>query len=108
MKKLAVIVAALSLSACGTLIPASATVAVAQGDTTLDATYNVAAQAYIAALPTMPANIKATVQPLLVKAYPYVVAADKAEALGDAAGVAAQTGAAMTLISQARVALGAN
>ncbi len=107
MKRLAILAACFALGACQTpsLIPPTATVAVAEAGTTLDALYNVTAQAYVSQLPTMPANVKATVKPLLVKAYGYVQAADQAQVLGDATSVAAQAQAAMALIAQAKAAL---
>jgi hypothetical protein len=104
--KLVALLAAGALTACASIIPPTGTVVVAQGDTSLDAAYNVAAQAYLAEEGSMPSDQKATVKLLLTKAYPYLVAADKAEALGDATTVTAQAGAAMALISQAKVALG--
>jgi hypothetical protein len=96
------------LAGCTTvpLIPPSATTTGAQADASLDALYNVAATAYEQQLPTMSSSVKATVKPLLVKAYPLVVAADKAEALGDATTLAAQISAATALIVQAKTALG--
>jgi hypothetical protein len=108
MKIPAAVALALMLTACKTpsLIPPSETVIVAQAGTSVDAAYNVAAQAYLAALPTMPAATKATVKPLLVKAYGFVQAADAAEKLGDATTVAAQAGNAMALIAQIKSALG--
>lgn len=100
--------AALALAGCATnpIVPPAASVTVAEAGTTLDASYNVAAQAYLSELPTMSASLKATVKPLLVQAYAYVVAADQAEALGNATTVAAQAADAMALIAQAKTALG--
>jgi hypothetical protein len=104
---IAILAACLALAACQTpsLIPPTATVAVAQGDASVDLAYNVVAQAYIAALPSMPASTKATVKPLLVKAYAAVQAADNAEKLGDATTLAAQVQSAETLIAEAKAAL---
>lgn len=95
--------ACLALTACGSLIPAKATVAVAQGDTSLDLAYNAVAQVYLAALPSMTPALKAQVKPVLVKAYAAVQAADNAEKLGDAAGLAAQAQAAELLITEAKL-----
>jgi hypothetical protein len=108
MKRLLILAGCLSLAACQTpsLIPPTATVAVAEAGTTLDAAYNVAAQAYVSQLPTMSASVKATVKPLLVKAYGYVQAADQGQVLGNATTVTAQAQAAMDLIAQAKAALG--
>ena len=108
MKIIAAFAVAFALTACAVnpIIPPVAAVPVAQLGTSIDLAYNVAAKAYISQLPTMPANVKATVKPLLVKAYPFVVASDKAQALGDAATVEVQAQAAMALIAQAKIALG--
>jgi hypothetical protein len=89
--------AVLCLAACNTT---STQVAIAQGDTTIDAAYNTAAQAYLAAVPNMPAATKAEVKPLLVQAYAYVQAADAAAKVGDAATESAQAAQASALISQ--------
>lgn len=97
--------ALLALAGCASpsLIPASLTLPVAQADTSLDAIYNVTATAYLQSTNT---SAKAIAKPYLVKAYPFVVAADKAEALGDATTVAAQAADAMALIVEAKTALG--
>jgi hypothetical protein len=108
MKRLLLIgAAALSLTACAT--PNSAAndaIDIAQGDTTVDALYNVAATAYMNQLPTMPAATKAVVKPLLVQALPWVQKADAAATLGNAATVAADAAEATALITQAKTALG--
>jgi hypothetical protein len=106
MKHLALL-ACVALAACQTpaLIPPSATVGVAEAGTSVDLAYNAVAQVYIAALPSMPAATKATVKPLLVKAYAAVKAADNAQALGDATTLEAQVQSAESLIAQAKAAL---
>jgi hypothetical protein len=90
--------AALSLAACAS--GTSTTLAIAEGDTSVDVAYNGAAQAYLAALPTMSASTKATVKPLLVKAYAAVQLADAAAAKGDSATVSAQLTAVTALAAQ--------
>lgn len=89
------------------LLHGSTQVVVAQGETTLDLAYNVAAKAYLAQLPTMAPATKAKVKPILVKAHQLVKAADQAEAVGNAAGLADQIGQATQLIAQAKSLLGA-
>jgi hypothetical protein len=105
--RLLILAGCLSLAACQTpsLIPPNATIPIAQGDASVDLAYNVVAQAYLAALPTMPASTKAIAKPLLVKAYAAVQAADNAERLGDATTLAAQVQSAEALIVQAKAAL---
>lgn len=100
---LAGLVLAAALCGCKTVDP---TLAVAQGVTSLDAAYNVAAKAYLTQAPTMPADVKATIKPLLQQALPYVQAADRAEKIGDAVALSAASASAMSLIAQADAALG--
>ena len=106
MNRLAILAGCLALAACQTpaLIPQNATVAVAQGDASVDLAYNAVAQAYLTAAPNLPAATKAQVKPLLAKAYVAVQAADTAERLGDATTLAAQVQSAETLLAQAKAA----
>lgn len=104
---LSVLAAGAVLAACATtpsLTPATLTVA--QGVTSLDLAYNIAAKAYLKQAPTMPAGVKAKIRPLLQKALPYVQAADQAEKIGDAVAIGAATVSAMILIGQADASLG--
>ena len=102
----AALIGALMLTACATpsVIPPSATVAVAQGDASVDLAYNALAQAYLTAAPSLPAATKATVKALLAQAYAAVQAADNAERLGDATTLAAQVQSAEALLAQAKAA----
>lgn len=98
-----------TLSACKTpaaLIPATDTVIVAEGETSLDLAYNVAAKAYLNQLPTMTPSVKAQVKPLLVKAGGLVQAADAAEVLGNETSMAGQISDALSIIGQAKSLLG--
>lgn len=97
-------------AACTTtpLTPPSAEVAVLQADTALDGLYNVTAQAYLAAGPSLPATLHAQIKGLLQKARPIVQAADHAQALGDAATFQAQYAEATALINQVKALLPAH
>lgn len=108
MRHVAILAACAALGACQTpaLIPTSDTLAVVQGDTSVDLAYNTVAQIYLSALPTMPASTKATVKPILAQAYAAVQAADNAEKLGDATTLTTQVQAAEALIAQAKQDLG--
>lgn len=98
-----------AITACSSLPPVSA---VSTQNTVLDeralwaaeAAYNVPAQAYVRADQdgTLPASVKATVQPLLIKAYAALKAARSAYAIGDAANFNAQIAAAKSLAAQAK------
>ena len=102
------IAASSGLVACANrpLIPASSAVIVAEGETSLDLAYNVAAKAYLRQLPTMDPALKAKVKPLLLKAGGLVQAADGAEVLGNETSMAAQIADAMAIIGQVKSALG--
>jgi hypothetical protein len=91
--------------ATGPLVPPSTQVVVLQTDTTIDAAYNTAAQAYLAAEPSLPAGVKAQTKAVLVQAYGYVQGADTAQRLGDAATFNAQFAEASALISQVKALL---
>lgn len=97
-----VLAAALALSACGTapLTPPAASVPILQADTALDATYNVAAHAYISLEATLTPSVKATVKPLMAQLYTAVSAADTAQRLGDATTMQAQISLAGSLYAQ--------
>lgn len=105
---LAPIACAAMLAGCLTnpLVPPSAQVGVAQGGATIDLAYNVAANAYLKALPTMSATTKAQLKPILAKAYNLVQAADAAETLGQSTAVATDIASATQLINQAKSLLG--
>lgn len=111
MKRLMMIpLACLSLAGCaqlsGLLNPSASTqVVIAQGDASIDEAYNIAAQAYLAALPSMSASTKATVKPLMIKAYAAVQAADAAATAGSSSDLAAKITAATQAINDARAAL---
>lgn len=98
---------ALTLSACATkpLVPPSAEVGLLQGVTTLEASYNVAAQAYLAELPSMSPDQHDQAKSLLVRAYGAVEAAETAQSLGDATTVNTQIALASSLIGQAKALL---
>jgi hypothetical protein len=95
------------LSACATkpLAPPSLQLTLAQGDTSLDAAFNVVAKYYLTHVPTDPA-VKARAKRLLLQALAAVQAADAAETLGRADTVTAQVKAATSLLTQARALLG--
>ncbi|MGI8839743.1 MAG: hypothetical protein ACR2F8_02995 [Caulobacteraceae bacterium] len=84
------------------LVPASDQVAVAQGEGALETTYNIGAQAYLAALPHLSAATKAKTKPEMIRAYQALTAARAAEALGDAATAAAQAQALGDLIAEVK------
>ena len=105
----AALIGALMLTACATpsIIPPSATVAVAEAGTTLDDLYNKAAQIYLATYTVLPATQKTIVKIDFAKAYAAVQLADSAQALGNSTTLAADISAAEALISQAKTDLGA-
>ena len=105
----AALIGALMLTACATpsIIPPSATVAVAEAGTTLDDLYNKAAQIYMATYTILPAAQKAIVKADFAKAYAAVQLADSAQTLGNSTTLAADISAAEALINQAKSDLGA-
>jgi hypothetical protein len=107
MRLAVAVAAALTLSACTTapLLSPSSEVLAVQGDTSLDAAYNAAAQVYLAELPTMPAPTKATLKPMMVRAYALVQAADTGTLLTGETTVAGEITDAETLIAQVKAAL---
>lgn len=99
-------IAALCLVSCSTVsgvaVPSQgAQVAIAQTGLAIDASYNAAAQAYLAVAPSLDKATHDKVKALLVNAYACVVAADAAAKLGDATTLGAQIAAASSLITQA-------
>lgn len=82
------------------ITPPALSVAVLQGDTTLDASYNLAAKAYLSQAPTMPADAKSTVKATLAALYTAVTAADAAQRLGDANTLQAKIADATALYAQ--------
>ena len=103
-------VCALALAGCasisGVAVPSpAAQVSIADAGTGIDATYNAADQAYLAAAPSLSPAVKARVKALMVQAYTYVQAADAAVKLGDATTLQAQIDAATSLIAQAQALL---
>lgn len=92
----------LSVSGCATapITPPSLEVVVLQTDAGLDATYNVAAKAYLAQVGTMSPDTKATIKPVVLALYKATTAADAAQRLGDANTVTAQVAAAGALYAQ--------
>jgi len=109
MRRLAILAGCLALAACQTpsLIPANATVAVAEAGTLVDDLYNKAAQIYMATYTVLPAAQKAIVKADFAKAYAAVQLADSAQTLGNSTTLAADISAAEALISQAKADLGA-
>lgn len=99
---------ALALSACATkpLVPPSATVAVAQGETTLEATYHALAGVYLSRAATMDPALKARLKVLLADGYKATLAAQDAERLGNAADLDTQVRAATALFGQVKTLLG--
>lgn len=98
----AAVCAALALSGCASqpIIPPSASVALLQGDTTLDASYNLAAHAYLRQAATLPPDLKHTIKSTLIAYYFATQAADKAQALGDADTLQAKIADASALYHQ--------
>jgi hypothetical protein len=103
MKRLVIALAlvSLSLGACKSLTPPEAQVAVAKGDYAFEATYNAAAQLYLAEEANLPADVKATAKSVLLQLLDcpqgaagactgYVVTARTAAAAGDATTLATQ------------------
>jgi hypothetical protein len=103
----AAIAASLALVACQTnpITPPSVEVAVLQADTGLDATYNTAAQTYLAVKDSLPADVHAQAKALLIRAYQVVQAADAAQKLGDATTFNQQFAQASALIGQVQALL---
>jgi hypothetical protein len=101
----------LALGGCGLLkavfTPApSVQVSIAQTDAAVDEAYSALAQAYIAALPSMSPQLKATLKPLMAKAWAATSAVDQAATASNASDVSAKAGAAMSAIADAKNALG--
>lgn len=101
MKALALAVA-LTLAACASapIVPPSASVAVLQGDTALDASYHTAADAYLSQAASLDPATKASVKAVFAAFYTAVSAADAAQRLGDANTLAAKTADALALYAQ--------
>ena len=115
MRALLLLASALALGGCTSIgdlatgtnpVPVSAQVVVLQADTTADAAYNVAAQAYLAAAPDMSPTLKAEVKPLVLEAYQYVTAADKGQLVTGQTSISGEITAAQNLIDQVNVLLG--
>lgn len=98
----AAVCAVLALLGCASpaIIPPSASVAVLQGDTALDASYHVAATAYLRQYRTLDPDTKSKCKVILAALYAAVVAADDAQVLGDASTLGAKISAATTLYHQ--------
>lgn len=113
-----ILLATACVAACGSipttpLIPASADVVLLQASTTADAAYNTAAttylavglQGFLAIDPVNGANLHAQAKALLQQARPFILAADHAEALGDATTFNAQFAQASALLTQVKALL---
>lgn len=98
------LLAVLLLAGCNTapLVPPNAQVVVLEGDTTLDASYNVAANLYLATLPSMTPAIHDQVKPIMLKAYTLVQAVDTGQVLAGQTSVADEIASASSLISQVK------
>jgi hypothetical protein len=107
MNRLLITIAALSLCACQTapLVPPTAAVIVLEGDTELDASYNVAANLYLATLPSMTPAVHDSVKPVLVQAYALVHAVDTGQVLAGETSLTAEIATASNLIAQVKAAL---
>lgn len=101
---MAVVSAGRVLTACSTapLVPPSAQVVALQGDTSLDLAYNVAAQTYIAVLPSLSPALKGKLKPELIRAYALVKAVDSGEVIAGQASLVEEIGAASSLINSIR------
>ncbi len=106
---LALALAGVMLSGCATgqaPRPVPAAVAIAQGETTLEAAYNVVAHVYLNRAPSMDPALKAKLKPLLAKAYTATQLAATAEKMGGASAFDDQIKDAADLIAQAKSLLG--
>lgn len=95
---------AIALAGCASTTPllstSSAQVTALQSETTLEASYNALATAYLAAAPNLSAATKAQIKPLLAELYAATKAAETAQSLGDATTLASQVAAASSLTGQ--------
>lgn len=82
--------------------PASTEVIVAQGDTTLDASYNVAAKLYLGALGQMPPALHDQLKADLVKAYALVHAVDDGVVIGTEGTLTQEIADATALIAEVK------
>ena len=106
---LALALAGVMLSGCVTgqaPKPVPAAVALAQGETTLEAAYNVVARIYLNRAPTMNPALKAKLKPLLAQAYVATQMAAVAEKMGAANAFDDQIKNAAALITEAKTLLG--
>lgn len=90
------------LAACAPILTPSQQVTSAKAEYAFEAAYNTAAHAYLDGLDAgiISPEAKAKAKPLLQRAYKAVLAARKAQALGEADNFATQSGLAMSLASQ--------